>query len=338
LWGHPHTALLPLLRSPLHILTAFSRQQNGPFVATTSETKSAGHAYQLCQPSNGRTDRTEEIRIKGGLSELQSSCECRWRRTSPRKDPCSASAANASATHRATVATHPEVLLVVRLTFQGSAPTHSSSLSAVAAEETTQLTTGAVQNGRRPRRRLLSGRILCAARWGVHPAPRHPKAQRLVPTAEQERLEQGWNHVIRGGRVIKAASPPSPNFTPCPVTPSPTRNELETTGKKGKTAKSTPKVKVGPKQAPANEVTKPAKPKQPSQTTPMNPVAPTQTNHSPIEISDLLDKLPLNACVELTRRLLTSISTLPTGSARTRAVLKVVILFVAQYGSTTHTD
>jgi hypothetical protein len=70
MWGHPHTALLPLLRSPLHIITAFSRQQNGP---TASETKSAGHAYQLCQPSIGRTDRTEEIRIKGGLSELPSS-------------------------------------------------------------------------------------------------------------------------------------------------------------------------------------------------------------------------------------------------------------------------
>jgi hypothetical protein len=71
----------------------------------------------------------------------------------------------------------------------------------------------------------------------------------------------------------------------------------------------------------------------------MEPVAPTRTNHSPIEeISDLLDKLPLNACVDLTRRLLTSIPTLPSGSARTRAVLKIVILFVAEYGSTTQTD
>jgi len=71
----------------------------------------------------------------------------------------------------------------------------------------------------------------------------------------------------------------------------------------------------------------------------MEPVAPTRTNLSPIvEISHLLDKLPLNACVDLTRRLLTSIPTLPSGPARTRAVLKNVILFVAEYGSTTQTD
>ena len=142
--------------------------------------------------------------------------------------------------------------------------------------------------------------------------PVTPKAQRSEPTAEQERLVQSWNHEVRGGRVIKAASPPSPNPTSSPVTQSP-RNVVETTGKKGKPAKSTPKVKVCPKQAQATKANKPAKPRQPSQTTPMEPVAPTRSNHSPIEeISDLLDKLPLNSCVDLTRRLVTSIPTLPS--------------------------
>jgi len=50
--------------------------------------------------------------------------------------------------------------------------------------------------------------------------------------------------------------------------------------------------------------------------------------------SDLLDRLPLQACVELTRRLLTSISSVPPRTASPRAVLKTVILFVAEYGST----
>jgi len=60
-------------------------------------------------------------------------------------------------------------------------------------------------------------------------------------------------------------------------------------------------------------------------------VAPT----NPIEeIPDLLNRLPLQASVKLTRRLLTSISSLPTGTARPRAVLKTVILFLAEYGST----
>jgi hypothetical protein len=69
--------------------------------------------------------------------------------------------------------------------------------------------------------------------------------------------------------------------------------------------------------------------------TPPNLVVPTQNSTSPIEeISDLLDHLPLPECVELTRRLLTSISSLPTEAALPRAVLKTVILFVAEYGST----
>jgi hypothetical protein len=49
-------------------------------------------------------------------------------------------------------------------------------------------------------------------------------------------------------------------------------------------------------------------------------------------IADLLENLPTEACVDLTRRFLSSAS-LPTGKARPRAVLKTVILFIAEYGS-----
>ena len=71
-----------------------------------------------------------------------------------------------------------------------------------------------------------------------------------------------------------------------------------------------------------------------------NPIIPDlvvhiQTSNCPLEdISDLLDRLPVKVCVELTRRLLTSISSLPTGAARPLAVMKTVVLFVAEYGST----
>jgi hypothetical protein len=59
-------------------------------------------------------------------------------------------------------------------------------------------------------------------------------------------------------------------------------------------------------------------------------VVPTHISASTLEkISDLLDRIPLQACVELTRRLLTL-----RGVARPRAFLKTVILFVAEYGST----
>jgi len=46
-------------------------------------------------------------------------------------------------------------------------------------------------------------------------------------------------------------------------------------------------------------------------------VVPTQSPTNTLEkISDLLDRLPLQACVEPTRRLLTSLSSLPSGAAR----------------------
>jgi hypothetical protein len=50
------------------------------------------------------------------------------------------------------------------------------------------------------------------------------------------------------------------------------------------------------------------------------------SRHPLEEISDLLDVLPIQACVDLTRRLLTSVSTLPTGADRPRSVLKTVII------------
>jgi len=68
-------------------------------------------------------------------------------------------------------------------------------------------------------------------------------------------------------------------------------------------------------------------------TKPTTPVLVVPTNPFE-EITDLLDRLPLQACVELTRWLLTSISSFPTGTVRARAVLKTVILFVGEYGST----
>ena len=56
-------------------------------------------------------------------------------------------------------------------------------------------------------------------------------------------------------------------------------------------------------------------------------VVPTRYSTSPLEeISYLLDHLPIQACEELTRRLLPSISSLPTGAARPRAGMKTVIL------------
>jgi hypothetical protein len=88
-------------------------------------------------------------------------------------------------------------------------------------------------------------------------------------------------------------------------------------------------VSAAPKKAPAKKASTTqcvATPTSPQQLVPSPAV-----NPSPLEeISDLLDTLPMDACVELTRRLITAVPSQPSGSARSRAVLKIVLLFVAR--------
>jgi hypothetical protein len=56
-------------------------------------------------------------------------------------------------------------------------------------------------------------------------------------------------------------------------------------------------------------------------------------SQSPLaEIADLLDNLPTADWIELTCRLLSAASSLPTGEGRPRAVAKTVILFLAKHG------
>jgi hypothetical protein len=158
-----------------------------------------------------------------------------------------------------------------------------------------------------------------------------PKAKQAEPSEEQMVLGEGWSHVVRGGRVVKAATP-SPTPKPIPSQVTKALKPIVTISKTAKTKKSTPKTPSAPKAAPVKSTALKAVAAQPPTVKPV--VTPNPINSPLEEISDLLDKLPIEACVELTRRLLTSISSLPTGVARQRAALKTVFLFVAEYGST----
>ena len=124
---------------------------------------------------------------------------------------------------------------------------------------------------------------------------------------------------------------PHPQTTPQPVTKAPKVPQVTATAKKAKPEKVKPKITAAPKKAavkPRKAASTDAKPF----ATP-KPVA-NPAPASPLEeISDLLDSVPTEACVQLTRRLLASISSLHKGAARPRAVLKTVIIFVAEYGS-----
>ena len=130
---------------------------------------------------------------------------------------------------------------------------------------------------------------------GTPGLPVAPKANQVEPTAKQERLGPGCNHV-HWGHVVRASPPTNPESTASPVTETPTQSKVTNTSKKGKTAKSVPKVTVGPKHAQETKPMKPTKPAKPLQPKPKELVVPPQPNE---EISDLLDKLVLIACVEL---------------------------------------
>jgi hypothetical protein len=135
---------------------------------------------------------------------------------------------------------------------------------------------------------------------------------------------------------VKATVPTPPEPTPKSVTEVPDKRNVTVT-KKGSTAanpalKSTKALRqVQMKNT--EEKVKAGK----SSTTIPNPTTPRpspETPQSPIEeISDLLDTLHIDACVELTLRLLTAAPTLPPGVTRSRSVLKTVVHFVAKYGS-----
>ena len=166
-----------------------------------------------------------------------------------------------------------------------------------------------------------------------------PKAQRAVRSVEQTDLDEGWNHVIRGGGVVKATTTATrnPKPTPQPVTEVLSQPKVTATRKKDGPKKSKPKSPAATKPATGNAKKKAATIIKTVAAKPTTPelVVPNESFTSSLEeISDLFDHLPIQACVELTRRILKSISSLPTGSARPRALLKTFFLFVAEYGST----
>jgi hypothetical protein len=82
----------------------------------------------------------------------------------------------------------------------------------------------------------------------------------------------------------------------------------------GKSTNSAPNIMEAPKQAPVPKSKITAKPVKYSQPKPNILMNATQPNQSPSkDFSDLLDNIPVDACVEITRRILTSIPTLLLG-------------------------
>jgi len=120
---------------------------------------------------------------------------------------------------------------------------------------------------------------------------------------------------------------PHPNPPPHPVTEALEKPIVTATREKARPQKPEHKSTAAPKGASRNSKKKTAASVKTAAATLTTPslVVPTQSPTSPLkEISDLFDHLPLHACEELNRLLLTSISSLPAGAARPRCVLKTV--------------
>jgi hypothetical protein len=168
--------------------------------------------------------------------------------------------------------------------------------------------------------------------------PPAPQQQRAGPTAEQMDLGERWNHVVQGGRVVKAPpAPPTPKKPSQPVTEANERPTVTATSKTARPRKSEPKTPAAPKQAtgkPKKMVAPSVAPVAAERKTP-SLVAPKPTRTSPLgDITPFLAHLPPDECMELTCRLLTSVASLLRGMARARAILNTVIIFLAEYDST----
>ena len=239
------------------------------------------------------------------------------------------SAVNASETHSATADTHPRCVAC-------GEPHHSGECSTPRQQLKCCSCGGKHTANYRGCAKWKEAKAALANRT---PNPRVPtngaigrsasaQATRAEPSAQQKSVDPEWSHVVRGGRVVKPTTPSQPETTLKPAV-APKQGKASASRKERKAAQ--PAVEA-PQQAPmknkamtGKSFSRPQKP---------NPASIPPPNQSPIEeIADLLDNLPVNACVELTWRLLTAVPSLPSDAARSRAILKIVILFVAEYGS-----
>ena len=148
-------------------------------------------------------------------------------------------------------------------------------------------------------------------------------------------------HVVRGGRVVKATktppTKPHPDLPPQPVTEAREKPRVTAINETVRPEKPELKSTAAPIRASGKSKRNASESVKTANATPTTPslVVPNQFSTSTLEdISELLDHLPLHECVELTRRLFTSIYSLPTGAVRSRAVLKSVHVLVAEYGIT----
>jgi len=118
--------------------------------------------------------------------------------------------------------------------------------------------------------------------------PAAPKAQRAGPSAEQKNLGEGWNHVVRGGRVFKATvNPPKnphPNPPPHQAMKAPSKPTVTATRETARPKKHELKLSGAPQRAPGKSQKKAAASAKTAAAKPTTPslVVPTENPTSPL--------------------------------------------------------
>jgi hypothetical protein len=91
---------------------------------------------------------------------------------------------------------------------------------------------------------LVKRALECVPKSAVTSHSGAPKAHLARRSAEQTDLGEGWNHVVRGGHVVKATTTPPPNPKPSlrPVTEAPSQPKVTAISKKAGPMKTTRNV------------------------------------------------------------------------------------------------
>jgi hypothetical protein len=152
-----------------------------------------------------------------------------------------------------------------------------------------------------------------SAATGNNPAP---KRKPTGHSAEQMDLDEGWRHVVQGGHDFNAnTTSPNPKLIP-QVTEEPTQPNVTAASNTPKSKRLEPKTTTAPKTAsvkPTSLTVPNAKRTTVKHTSNKLVVDPHSINSPLYGIYDLIDQPPPQGCVELTRRLFTSISSLLWG-------------------------
>jgi hypothetical protein len=148
--------------------------------------------------------------------------------------------------------------------------------------------------------------------------PAHKTAP-AKPSPEQEKLGLGWNHVVRGGRIVMAQS--TTNGPPLLPPGTEGRAERHAAPAGGQRKPTHPEVSVVDSQPPSPKQTD-ATPRQPRSYFPLEGIVYLHENPSTV------------ACVEMTRHFLSLAACVVAGEFRQRAVFEIVTLFRAVNGFT----